>query len=383
MPLTVTHEIDSAKTVGKEISVDFRGVATLTLGIAVCLLIDYAQDGVLDGSTMEWLLIGAMRLEQRAAKSRELPDDPELPALGEIRTRGLAETLPELGLREEPAIQICNHHPGSRATLEVQTLNRRFAVKIYADDPAPEVEAYHLLAVNGLASDYGPRVPRILSWDRDRRMLALSWLEGPTVNRLVRDGKGRRAGELAAAWLRAASRLDGGIGPPRSGGYMLYRVGMAVIALTATDAGLGSNAMGTANILVRTQPEEGKRYLVHGTLYGRHIFDTGDGPGVIDWDKVGQGPLEMDAGMFLATISRTAWRHKDSADEAERALEALLEGTRGLVDPSSLEWYWAASLLRLSARGVETEVKPRPTSDANSFVAEATRHAEHLEKRNI
>ena len=308
----------------------------------------------------------------------ELPDDPELPALGEIRTRGLGETLPELGLREEPAIRICNHYPGSRATLEVRALNRRFAVKIYADDPAAEAEAYHLLAINGLASDYGPRVPRLLSWDRDRKMLALSWLEGPTLNRLVRDGKGRRAGELAAAWLRAASTLDGGIGPPRSGGYMLYRVGMAVIALTATDAGLGSNAMGTANILVRTQPEEGKRHLVHGTLYARHIFDTGDGPGVIDWNKVGQGPLEMDAGMILATISRTAWRHKDSADEAERATEALLEGTRGLVEQNSLEWYWTASLLRLSARGVETEMNPRPTSDANSFVAEATRHAERL-----
>jgi len=130
----------------------------------------------------------------------------------------------------------------------------------------------------------------------------------------------------------------------------MYQAGASVGALTAADPLLGAIAKRTAKILVRTQPGEGTPHLVHSTLYARHILDMGDGPGVIDWQQFGQGPLEVDAGMFLATISRAALRHQEVTDEATRAMEAFLEGTRGLVDPNSLEWYWAASLLHLAAR---------------------------------
>ena len=310
-----------------------------------------------------------------------LPDDSALPGLRSIRMRGLAETLPELNLGGGQAvIRMCNHHPGERAAIEVRAANRRFAIKFYADDPAAEAEVYQRLAVEGLAGDSGPRVPRLLGWDRDRKILVLSWLEGPSADRLVKNGKGSRAGELAAEWLRAASTRDVKIGPPRSGGYALYRVGMSVGALTAADAALGTTAKRTAVILVRTQPEgEGTPRLVHGTLYSRHIFDMGDGPGVIDWQQSGQGPLEVDAGMFLATISRVGIRHKESADDATRATEAFIEGTRGLLDPNVLEWYWAASLLHLAARSLKTGLRPQPTLDASSVVGEAERRAERLE----
>ena len=157
---------------------------------------------------------------------------------------------------------------------------------------------------------------------------------------------------------------------------MLSRVRMAVGELNAAD--LQATALRTANILERTQPKEGTPHLVHGTLYARHIFDMGDGPGVIDWQQFGRGPLEVDAGMFLATISRTALRHKEDAEEARRATEEFLEGIRDLVDPKSLEWYWAASLLRLSVRGMNTKLGPRPLLSIRPVVVEAAKRAEHL-----
>ncbi len=311
-------------------------------------------------------------------EARELTDDPALPALGMIRTRGLVETLPELRLGEEATVRICTYHPGSRATLEVRDVNRRFFIKIYAKDPAAEADLYRRLEFEGLASDSGPRVPRLLSCDLDQKVLVLSWLEGPKANRLVKDGKGRCAGELAASWLRAASKLDEGIGPPIGGVNLLHQVETSVRTLTTADAALGATARRTANILAQTQDEADVPHLVHGTLYARHIIDMGDGPGVIDWNRFGQGPLEVDAGMFLATISRTGLRKSSAAGEAGPAAEALLEGTRGLIDSNSLEWYWAASLLRLSVRHLETDPRPQPTLDARSFVAEAARHAERL-----
>src|SRR5437016_208619 len=79
----------------------------------------------------------------------------------------------------------------------------------------------------------GPLLQGVLSWDGDLTILVLSWLEGPPANRLVKNGKGRRAGELVAAWLRKAATLDARFGPPRSGGYTLYRLGVSVGALAA------------------------------------------------------------------------------------------------------------------------------------------------------
>jgi len=307
----------------------------------------------------------------------ELPDDPALPGLRKIRTGGLARVMSEPEL-ELAALWMHNYVPGSRATLEARVADRRFIIKIYADDPSAEAEVYRQLAVLGLASDFGPRVPRLLSWDRDQKILVLSWLEGPSASQLVKDGKGRRAGELAVAWLRAASGGDVRFGPPRGCGHLLYQVGVSVGALTAADPLLGVTAKRTAKVLVRTQPGEGIPHLVHGTLYARHILDMGDGPGVIDWQQFGQGPLEVDAGMFLATISRAALRHQEVAEEATRAMEAFLEGTRGFVDLNSLEWYWAVSLLHLAASGLKTGLRTQPILGADSLVREAAWRAENL-----
>ena len=308
--------------------------------------------------------------------SSELPDDPALPGLRKIRTGGLAQVMSEPEL-ELAALWMHNYVPGSRATLEARVADRRFVIKIYADDPSDEAEVYRRLAVLGLAGDFGPRVPRLLSWDRDQKILVLSWLEGPSASQLVKDGKGRRAGELAVAWLRAASGGDVRFGPPRGCGHLMYQAGASVGALTAADPLLGATAKRTAKVLVRTQPGEGTPHLVNSTLYARHILDMGDGPGVIDWQQFGQGPLEVDAGMFLATISRAALRHQEVADEATRAREAFLEGTRGLVDPNSLEWYWAASLLHLAASGLKTGLRTQPILAAHSLVREAAWRAEH------
>src|SRR5205809_6509304 len=72
----------------------------------------------------------------------ELPDDPALPALTAIRTLGLAAAVTALALTGRPAVLLRGYTPRSRATIEARVGNRRFAVKAYADDPAPEAELY-------------------------------------------------------------------------------------------------------------------------------------------------------------------------------------------------------------------------------------------------
>jgi hypothetical protein len=304
----------------------------------------------------------------------DLPVDPALPGLAAIRAQGLAGAIPALDLGERPVeLRLCSHAPGSRATFEVRAGDQRFAIKLYADDAAPEAELYAALTRAGLAGDRGARVPRLLTWERGLGVLALGWLEGPPANQLIKVGQGARAGELTAAWLRRAAALRVRLGPPCGAGRMLYQAGVSVAALASIDPVLGAAAKVVARNLGRGQPSEGAPHLVHGTLYARHIIDLGDGPGVIDWQQFGQGPLEIDAGMFLATISRLALRHPSSAGEVARAEQTFLDGTRGLLDARTLEWYRAAGLLHLAARGLKTGQKRHPPPEARALVDEAAR----------
>jgi aminoglycoside phosphotransferase (APT) family kinase protein len=298
----------------------------------------------------------------------DLPDDPTLPGIVAIRAAGLAGAIPALGLGDGPVeLLLCGYTAGSRATLEVRAGNRRFAVKAYAEDPTQEGLLYQALAAAGLAGDSGPRVPPLLVWERELRVLVIGWLEGTPLNQLIKDGQGQRAGELAARWLWRAATLPVKLGPPFGTGRTLYQVGKSVAALGAADAALGPVAKAIANVLGRTQPREGAARLVHGTLYARHVLDLGDGPGVIDWQRFGQGPVELDAGMFLATVSRLRLRHAAVAREAARAEETFLTGTRGLLDQRALAWHRAAALLHLASRLLKRE----PPAEARVLLDEA------------
>jgi hypothetical protein len=308
----------------------------------------------------------------------ELPVDRALPALAAIRARGLAGAIPTLDLGDDAPVELrlCTRVPGSRATFHARAGDRQFAVKLYAEDPVHEAALYHELARAGLTTEGGPRAPPLVAWDRYLKVLVLGWLDGRPANDLIKQGRGDRAGELAAAWLRRVAALPATLGPPCGVGRMLYLAGVSVAALSAVNTGLGGVAKRVARVLGRAQPREGPRRLVHGTLYARHILDLGDGPGVIDWQQFGQGPIEVDAGMFLATVARLGLRRPHLASEAGQAATAFLAETEGLVDRGTLDWYEAAGLLHLAARGVKTGLKSTPPPEARALVDEAGRLAE-------
>ena len=147
----------------------------------------------------------------------------------------------------------------------------------------------------------------------------------------------------------------------------------------AADPALGTAAEALAETLARTVPEDGAPRLVHGSLHDRNVLDLGGDPGVIDWQRFGQGPAELDAGMFLGTIARHRLLHESMGVEATRAEEAFLAGTRGLVDERALAWHRAAALLRAAVR-VCKELPRRKRRDwvarSRALLGEATRLAE-------
>lgn len=306
-----------------------------------------------------------------------IPNDRALPAIVATLAAGLASAIPALALEDRNAdLLLRGYTPGKRATFELRAGHHRFAVKAYAEDPALEAALYEALAAEGLAGNSGVRVPPLLARDSALRVLVIGWLEGPTAKELVEAGQGKHAGELAARWLRRAASLPVKFGPPIGAARILDKARHWVAALVAVDPALGTAATAVAGILARTQPRESTPHLVHGSLYARHILDLGDDPGVIDWERFGQGPLEFDAGVFLATTWRIGLSDEILAGQAAQAEEALLAGTVGLLDGRTLAWHRAAMLLRLANKMNRRLNNDDWQSKARALLREAGRLAE-------
>src|SRR5205814_6672218 len=158
------------------------------------------------------------------------------------------------------------------------------------------------------------------------------------------------------------------------GGARGARAGIGTLGTGALAGGAAAGAR--ADALALPEPrDDGAVGLVHGTLYARHILDVGEGPGVIDWHRFGQGPAELDAGMFLATLSRLRLLHPTHTDEALRAEHAFVEGTRDLLDERALAWHRAAALLQLTER-LPTAGRGDGRERAHAMLGEATRLVE-------
>src|SRR5206468_7715250 len=144
--------------------------------------------------------------------------------------------------------------------------------------------------------------------------------------------------------------LDVKLGPPLGAARMLERARKWIAALVESDPILESAAAAVVAMLARTQPNDGAPRLVNGGLYADPVLDLGDGPGVIDWGRFGQGPLELDAGIFLATIARLEFRNESLSCEVKRAEKTFLSSTAGLLDARAMAWHRAAELLRFAKR---------------------------------
>jgi hypothetical protein len=307
-----------------------------------------------------------------------LPHDPELPGLMAIRTRGLKAALPTLKLKGHVDLLLRGYSEGKRATMEACCGELRFAVKACDKDSAPEAQLYRELGACGLApavanGSYGVRVPHFLAYNPDLHLLATGWLEGPTVSELIKDGQGERAGELASRWFRRTSSLPVILGPTYDSAHVLEKIAGWIADLALADPMLGSAALSLARELSATPPPPGSPGLLHGTLYARHIIDAG-AAGLIDWDAFGHGPLEFDAGVFLATVWRIRLSHPECASAVARAEQAFLAGTAGRLAGGALAWYRAAALMDIAHR-LDNRGKQNWKARAMALLSEAGRLA--------
>ena len=300
----------------------------------------------------------------------DLPHDGALPALEAIATSGIRAALPFLDLPPGSVeVTMRGYSEGKRMTLEVRAGDRRAAVKCYNMPPDLEANLYGTIA----GSSGAVHVPRLLGCNPDLRVLALEWLEGPSLLTLLKNGQGRRVGELAALWVHEAGKIPVRFGDHLGADSVLGKTYKWTDHLGAADLALGTAASIVAKRLVATQPVEAATHLVHGSLYDRHILDVGDGPGLIDWDCFGQGPPELDAAVFLSVVWRGGLK-PERFKAAALARAVFLENTAGLLNESALAWHQAVTMLRLAHKKIRRKDRDAVVA-ARPLLAEAARLA--------
>jgi hypothetical protein len=287
-----------------------------------------------------------------------LPDDPRLPALVAFQEESVEAVLLRHGVRTSgAAVRVLGHNRGERCTLLVQGDRGPLVDDAYAEDPAPLLSILDALAAAGLADGRAPSVPPLLAWDRPLRFAVTPLFGGPSMHRLIREGVPVRAGKLAAAWLRAASGAELAIGLSYSPDTLLAEAPAWLSTFQAADTALAAEAMRHVAVLAADPPASDRPMLVHGSYSPDHVLELPDGPGVIDLDNVGHGPLELDAGMMLASLSRLRSGSARRAAAMERAAQTFRSGVTGLVDESALEWYRAALLVKVAKRLTDKRMK--------------------------
>jgi ATP-binding cassette, subfamily B, bacterial len=276
-----------------------------------------------------------------------LPRDERIPGLVAIAEEGIEAVLAR-GFLTEPVsdVRLLKCHTGSRCTFAATVGGRRVVVKAYRDDRSADIELLRRLERAGLASGRAPTVAPYVTHVPELNLVVTGWLTGPRASDLVRTGRGELAGERGAEWLHMIAKAGIDYGERYGAAHALHEAARYGRDIAAADAELGWRALACADALAIRAPDASRIGLVHGSFSISHVIDMGDGPGVIDWDGFAQGPLELDAGRFLARLAEYAGR--SAGGSAVVAAETFRRETGDLLSEDALAWYTALALLKLA-----------------------------------
>jgi hypothetical protein len=280
-----------------------------------------------------------------------IPVDVDIPALRAAADEGFETVLARVGVQSPiKRVEVCKHHPGRRCTLFVESADRPLLVKAYAKDRSRIVRLLERFEHEGLAGGRPPCAPALAAYEPSLSVIATEWFAAPSAQDLIAGGSGRRAGELAAAWLGATAATGIELGRERGAHEVVARAQRQrwIESIHLADPALGSQASARLEALAARLPSEPMRVFQHGSFRPSCVFDLGDGPGVIDWDSFCQGPPELDPATFLAGLSRLSAISPELRAASEEAAVCFRAGLGDHIDEDSLAWHRAAALVKFA-----------------------------------
>jgi len=296
----------------------------------------------------DWLLLSAEAAEDvcwyRAGSGdpRPQPIDP----LGD-------ERLPQLGsvvgdwIRLGHEMRLLAWRVGRRAIFRVRTESGSQISKLYRKDRQILTRWQALAEVHG--GEW--RVPRLLDWDRDRRVLTMEDCCGVSLNRRWLSGRGGLAdGDAVAAvlaWLADAPLPEDF---PRHG--VEDEVRLLERALESYERTLASPSATVRALVTRVVDalrEDSARPPVfcHRDFHDKQVLLDGRGGTLIDLDLAAAGPPALDPGNMLAHLRLRALKGASVPwAEIARCVADHCVVPRAIED--SLHRWTAAALMRLT-----------------------------------
>jgi aminoglycoside phosphotransferase (APT) family kinase protein len=281
------------------------------------------------------------------------PADPALPQLPAALEHPFVERAMRAAGRRGALAESCilAHRFGRRACFRVELPSSSFLGRVYARRGDE-----NLVAALGLLAAHSERiralVPRVMFHDRDRRFVALTWLDGASLQEKVGAPPllgAAAAGSAARAWQRVPVEglvRHGTAEELETIRRFARRVAVVRPALaTELDAGIAALAASAA------AHRDGPPVLAHRDLHDKQIVLGRSGVGVIDWDLAAASPPALDPGNFLAHLRLRVLQYRLPSWHARVLRRAFLTGytAEGGGLPEDLAWWETLALLRLAA----------------------------------
>lgn len=247
----------------------------------------------------------------------------------------LGRFLSKLGL-EGAELSLLRYKPGRRLVLRAQLPTGAAAlVKAHAE---PDFRG----ALDG--ARHGERAAgiRVLGIRPKRHSIAVEWIEGNQLD------PARATPDQLVATGRELARLHAAPGEAHAGRSM---AGTDTEAVASLVPGLGPDAARTAARIDRALAALTPRpCTIHGDFSADQVVMSGDGPVVIDWDRISVADPGRDIGTFLARLDADVIEGAISARAAADAEDAFVGGyaTEAGSLPPGLRAYRAAAVLALA-----------------------------------
>ncbi|HEX2103546.1 MAG TPA: phosphotransferase [Solirubrobacteraceae bacterium] len=203
------------------------------------------------------------------------------------------------------------------------------------------------------------RVPAVLAWSPDERMLVVEAMRGRRIDTLF-------GPDLVHAMRRFGAALACLHSVPVPGGLPAFgrldparqRAAADTIGRTRPDVAAAAERL--AGDLAAEAPRGEAPVCLHGDVHLKNGLIDGRRVALIDLDQAGLGQAAADLASVLASLRYRALVTDERA-RGEKLRAALLDGygsLRELPDPATLRWHVAAALLTERALRAVSRVRP-------------------------
>lgn len=312
------------------------------------------------------------------------PFDPLLTGLRDAVTPSSCATFLD-GLATGPVrLHVVAYRPTQRAVVRVTAADRVVYVKaLPPDQVATLVDRHERFLAAGLP------VPAILRHDRDRGLVAMAELPGPTIRDRLRSGRGPLpdAGQYDALFAGlAGADLGGSLLPGRAATGVRHAAMLASVLPSERgrlEVLAGRLGVAAARAAERSGP------TIHGDLYEAQLV-TGRGrhrarmiTGVLDLDDAGRGdPLDDRATVIAHLVERALETGGAAGTRVARHARELRRSFATQVDPVELDLVVAGALTGL-ATGPFRMQRPRWAGAVRRRLAIAARLASSPGERTL